>query len=62
MERISGANYGTYGKEANYFMLMLFYHKYFFLMHVTHMRNLRIERYAYEYYKICGWTSDAKSA
>ena len=29
----------SYSKEAKYFMLMAHYHKYF-LMHVTHMRNV----------------------
>ena len=38
-----------YGKQATHFVLMPLYCKHF-LKNVTHMRNVRNERYAYEHW------------
>ena len=45
-EQILSFKSSPYGKEEKHFMLLPLYRKYFFT-HVTHMRNMRNERYVY---------------
>ena len=50
-EQIRSFKSSPYGKEAKYFMLKPLFFINIFLMHVTHVRNVPNELYAYENFK-----------